>query len=113
MHEMTFTEFSAAVRDRTLNDFHEKMDEAHASQFALGLGEEAGEVLGKTRALLGFTKRKNVTAQDVADEIGDVLCYADCLAQAFGLRLEDCARDKFNAVSERCGSPVRLRLEST
>ena len=46
--------------------------------------------------------------QMAADEIGDVVAYLDLLATRMGLRLEDCIRDKFNAVSIREGHPERL-----
>lgn len=44
----------------------------------------------------------------VKNEIGDVACYLDLLANACGLRLEDCIRDTFNRVSDRENLPVRL-----
>ena len=44
----------------------------------------------------------------IAAEIGDVLAYLDLLAQRLGIDLGDATRDKFNAVSERIGSGIRM-----
>lgn len=73
-----------------------------------GLSEEAGEVAGKMRTLLGFTTRKSATARDVAHEIADVVSYADLLAQSIGMSLEEALIEKFNIVSDRTGSAVKL-----
>lgn len=46
--------------------------------------------------------------QKLSDEFGDVQAYLDLSAQACGIDLEKATRDKFNAVSDRIGSDVRL-----
>lgn len=74
--------------------------------WALALAGEAGEVAG---AVLGkFEQGKPITLDDIGDEIADVVLYADLLAQRLGLSLEDVVRRKFNRVSERIGSSVRI-----
>lgn len=50
--------------------------------------------------------------EDLADEIGDVVAYADLLAAHFGFDLGDCVAGKFNRVSEREGFPERLPLST-
>lgn len=49
-----------------------------------------------------------VLKQKLADELADTVIYLDLVAQTMGLTLEDCIRNKFNAVSEREGFPERL-----
>lgn len=44
----------------------------------------------------------------MAAELADVIIYADLLAAALGINLSIAIRDKFNAVSERMKSNVRL-----
>lgn len=47
----------------------------------------------------------------LADELADVVIYADLLASKLGRSLEDCIRDKFNAKSKEIGSSVVLAGE--
>lgn len=53
-------------------------------------------------------QRRDALMKSLADEIGDVYAYLDLVAQAAGLDLETCVRDKFNRISEREGFPERL-----
>ena len=46
--------------------------------------------------------------RQIKKEIGDSYAYLDLTAQRFGLKLWDCARDVFNAISEREGFPERI-----
>ncbi len=46
--------------------------------------------------------------EDLAKEFADVLCYLDMLADAAGIDLSEATISKFNEVSIRLGSPVRL-----
>lgn len=45
---------------------------------------------------------------EAADELADVVTYLDILAQQLGINLGAATMDKFNRVSERVGSTVRL-----
>lgn len=44
----------------------------------------------------------------LADEIADVILYADLLARHYGINVSDAVRAKFNRVSEAQGFPERL-----
>ena len=46
--------------------------------------------------------------QEAAKELADVQTYLDLLAMRLGIDLGKATRDKFNEVSERVGSHVRL-----
>lgn len=109
---MTFREFSAANRLRCARDFGEPLDETSAYgpvEWALMIAEEAGEVAGAVIGAVGLKVRKShLTAKDVGDEIADVIAYCDLLAGRMGLDLETIVRNKFNRVSERIGSAVKL-----
>ena len=70
---------------------------------ALGLANEAGEVLGKIKKVLRdkdgiFTGETN---QAIGDEIGDVLWYMAALARDLGLSLDDIANKNIQKLMDR------------
>lgn len=44
----------------------------------------------------------------LADELADVICYADLMAARFGINLGEAVARKFNEVSRRRNNPRRL-----
>lgn len=48
------------------------------------------------------------TKKDVADEIADTICYLDLLACKMGIDLSEAIASKFNEVSDRFGSDIKL-----
>jgi NTP pyrophosphatase (non-canonical NTP hydrolase) len=48
------------------------------------------------------------TVDDVGKEIADTICYLDLLAAKMGIDLSEAVRQKFNEVSDRVGSDIRL-----
>lgn len=83
----------------------------NVAEWGCAVAGETGElcnILKKMNRAAPFDpSREDLTAL-AADEIGDVLIYLDLIAAKLGLNLGECARDKFNAVSERYGYPHRL-----
>ncbi len=81
-----------------------------------GEAGEAGNVVKKLRRLeTGMTSaRPGPTYEELrdqlADELGDVIAYADLLATYYGLDLASCVAAKFNAVSRREGFPERVAI---
>lgn len=75
---------------------------------ALGLADEAGEVLGKIKKL--FRDRGgNVTPEfreELKKELGDVYWYLAVLADAFGLRSSDVARANLEKLADRAARGV-------
>jgi NTP pyrophosphatase (non-canonical NTP hydrolase) len=81
-----------------------------------GEAGEAANVVKKLRRIeLGTVQAAGDTRADLiaklADEVGDVVTYADLLATFYGLDLGECVRAKFNKVSEREGFPERIPEE--
>ena len=85
--------------------------------WACAFAGEAGEacnVVKKLRRLdigSGFrrdTEQETALLAALADEIADTVIYADLLAEAAGFDLGEAIRRKFNEVSDRVGSEVRL-----
>jgi NTP pyrophosphatase (non-canonical NTP hydrolase) len=108
---MTFAEFTKGNKLRSVECFKRAVEPDSVQAFAIGAAEEVGEVMGKVRALLGYTARKvgTVTPEDLGDEVADAVHYLDLLVECYGLRMEDCLQRKFNKVSERSGSSFRFR----
>jgi NTP pyrophosphatase (non-canonical NTP hydrolase) len=113
---LTFNKFSELNRKRceapSPQGFNESLAPGSAygpEHWALATGEEAGEVLG---AVLGMTgrkaRKKDLTKQDVFKEIGDTAACLDLLAQSLGSTLGECVQNKFNEVSDRIGSNIKL-----
>jgi NTP pyrophosphatase (non-canonical NTP hydrolase) len=70
---------------------------------ALGLANEAGEVLGKIKKVLRdnngeFTPELN---KAIGSEIGDTLWYCAALARDLGLSLDDIANDNIKKLLDR------------
>ena len=70
--------------------------------------------MGEAANLLKKMKRGDFTLdqirEDVGRELADVAIYLDLLADHLGIDLGAVTRSKFNEVSERIGSLVRLEM---
>jgi len=68
---------------------------------AFGLGEEAGEVLGKFKRSLRDGTHPTQLKQEVSKELGDVLWYVAELATRLGLSLEQIATENLAKLADR------------
>lgn len=68
---------------------------------------EAGEMCNVIKKIDRGDNIPNAT-QQLADEVADIVCYLDLLCQHAGIDLSDAIVNKFNKVSERIGSDVRI-----
>ena len=70
---------------------------------ALGLGDEAGEVLGKVKKI--FRDKKGIvskeTKEEIKKELGDVLWYVSQLATEMNLSLDDIAKSNIKKLYSR------------
>lgn len=101
---LRFEVLRSANRHRCETKFH-PVSEWSETDWATAVGGEAGEALNKIK------KRRRgeaIDVNDVADELADAVIYADLLCTRMGVRLEDAIRRKFNEVSDRVLSEVRL-----
>ncbi len=57
---------------------------------------------------LSAVEARKVLVEHLADELADVICYADLLAHHAGIDLAEAVCNKFNRVSEAQGFPERL-----
>ncbi len=76
-------------------------------RFAFGLIGEANEVAQDIRKLEEGREDKDYYSK-IAEELRDVVIYADLIAQAIGVDLGECVVSSFNKVSERKDWPVKL-----
>lgn len=112
---MTFAGFRAANQRRCEETFH-PVDEWSPTDWACALAGEVGEacnLIKKLRRLRGSmaddadVKRNNLKVK-IGKELADVMAYLDLLALRLGIDLEAATIQKFNEVSARVGSPLRL-----
>lgn len=113
MHRLTFDALRAANTERIKASKYQICEEqwtpAHWMQATVGeLGELANLLKKVDRGDFPLEQVKN----EVAKELADVQTYLDILALKLGVDLGQATIDKFNEVSERIGSPVRLGIDT-
>lgn len=67
-----------------------------------------GDSATRDIAAMDFLTARGALKSLLADELADVICYADLLASKAGIDLGEAVRAKFNRVSEAQGFPERL-----
>lgn len=71
-------------------------------------GAMAGECGEACNLLKKLRRDKNIPLKDIAHELADLVVYTDLVAMKLGIDLGEAVRDKFNIVSKRRKSPIRL-----
>lgn len=102
--DLSLADFRSANVQRCRETFHE-LGEWSETDWACGLAGEVGELCNLIK------KRRRgefISLTAVSDEIGDVLAYLDLLSASMGISLVHATVCKFNRVSKRVGSTVRL-----
>lgn len=76
------------------------------------LADWSNAIAGETGEMCNWVKKirrgDNIDVKEVGKELADIVIYADLLADKLGLDLETCIREKFNEVSERVHSSVKI-----
>lgn len=89
--------------------FH-SLDDWTNSDWAMALAGEVGELCNKLK------KRRRgdyIEDYEISEELADIIFYTDLLAARLKVDLEKAVVDKFNKVSERYNSPIRLENGSS
>ena len=96
--------------DRCVESFH-PLEDWNVAEWACAMGGECGEALNVAKKLRRGTMGggKPVTLQDLADEVADMVIYADLLLASQGLSLEEAIIQKFNRTSSHIGSSILLQ----
>ncbi|MGV3539693.1 MAG: hypothetical protein ACO1OQ_07780 [Rufibacter sp.] len=76
------------------------------------LADWSNAIAGETGEMCNLIKKirrgDGIDVQEVGKELADIVIYADLLADQLGLDLGECVRQKFNEVSDRIGSGIKL-----
>lgn len=117
MKDLTFRQLREAGIKRCEKHFH-KVNEWSPSDWATALAGEVGEACNfikkirrlKSKHFKGDKSRKHKKElyKATGKEIADALCYLDLLAARMGFQLDDLVKQKFNEVSDRVGSKIKL-----
>ena len=107
--DLSFSALRAANTERINNTpFYARTRQWGAAEWCLSIMGELGEAAN----LIKKVYRGDFTFEDrrkaIEDELADVIIYVDLLARRLGINLGAVVARKFNEVSERVGSPVRL-----
>lgn len=102
--DLSFNGLRKANIDRCEEVYH-PVEEWSETDWACAMGGEAGEALNLVK------KRRRgeaVPLERLAEEIADMVIYADLLAFRVGINLAEAIRAKFNRTSDNVGSEVKL-----
>jgi len=117
---LTFRELRMANVPR-MERWHAGADEWSGADWSNAMCGEAGEAANVVKKLrrretnigeLANTPPEDELRAALADELADVIAYADLLAYHYGINLGDAVAEKFNRVSERNGFPERIGWRS-
>jgi NTP pyrophosphatase (non-canonical NTP hydrolase) len=123
--QLSFSELAAVNRSRCERwhpGFPSPDDPWTIADWSNALCGEAGELANVIKKLRRLEVGTDPGPDDppfsrlremVADELADVICYADLLATRMGIDLGAAVADKFNRVSERQNFPERLATTPT
>lgn len=101
---LNFQELREANVRRCEDVFH-VLGEWSLSDWGCAMAGEVGEACN----LIKKQRRgEDINLDDIAEEIADVIIYADLLMARMGRDLGEAVRAKFNKVSQRRGSGIRL-----
>jgi|SRR3989338_4344526 len=101
---MDFKDLEKANLERCNKSFF-GINEWSPTDWATALAGECGEACNLIKKM---RRGENIDINEIGKELADVVGYADLLATRLGLSLGECVRDKFNEVSDRVKSDIRL-----
>jgi NTP pyrophosphatase (non-canonical NTP hydrolase) len=99
-----FEKFSELNKNRCDEVFH-KLEDWSYSDWGNAMAGECGEACNKIKKL---RREENINKKDIAEEVADVAIYADLLCTRLGYSLSDLIKEKFNKVSDKRGSKIKI-----
>jgi NTP pyrophosphatase (non-canonical NTP hydrolase) len=76
------------------------------------LADWSNAIAGETGEMCNLIKKirrgDDIDPKEVGKELADIVIYADILASLLNLDLSNCIVEKFNEVSDRVGSDVKI-----
>lgn len=89
----------------------------HGGVAGWALGNWALALAGETGELCNLVKKRirgdDISDAEIADEVADIFTYLDLFAARMDLDLSSAVVSKFNRVSDRIGSSVKISLEGS
>lgn len=109
MEHLTFEELRHTNLNRCNLSFF-PIDTWSEADWGVAIAGEVGEACNfiKKRRRLRYSGDSAISVHGVANELADVVIYADLLCSRMGVRLEDAVSRKFNEVSDRVGSDLKI-----
>lgn len=101
---LTFNDLRKANKLRCETSYH-PVEDWTETDWSTAMAGECGELCN----LIKKRRRgEDISLEDVADEMGDIVAYLDLLAERMGIDLGSAVVGKFNKISYRIGSMVVL-----
>ncbi len=110
MEVLDFKKLREVNYKRCETSFH-PVDGWSEADWACAAAGEMGEICDAIKKRRRGWDKPGISApsvSDVGDEIADTICYLDLLAAKMNIDLSEAVRRKFNEVSVRVGSDLRL-----
>ncbi len=104
---LTFDALREANKKRCPAVFH-PIDSWSEMEWGGCAAGELGEALNKLKKRLRGDPLPVPTAESVADELADTICYMDLLAERMGIDLGAAVIRKFNKVSDKKNTNIKL-----
>ena len=101
---MDFKKLTEANLVRCEESFH-PLESWSPTDWATAVAGETGEMCNLVKKM---RRGDSIPVEEVGKELADIVIYADLLASRLGLDLSDCIVQKFNEVSDRVNSSVKL-----
>lgn len=105
---LTFIRLRRKNVKRCRRAFGRKLSDWSLAEWSNAMAGECGEACNVTKKMLRGDKNLREHKKELAKEIADVVVYADLLAAAAGIDLETAIIEKFNEVSDRKKSGIKL-----
>jgi len=103
--DLTFAELSRVNALRHEVSYKESTDNWTITDWTTALAGEVGELCNLVKKA---RRGDGVSAEQISDEIADIVIYADLLAQYLDMNLASCVRIKFNKTSRKRNCKVTL-----
>ncbi len=105
---LTFRRLRETNVRRCQDAFKRCLTDWSLAEWSNAMAGECGEACNLTKKMLRGDRGGKKDIKELGKEIADVIVYADLLAAAAGIDLEKAVIQKFNEVSDRKKSKIKL-----
>ena len=108
MKPLTFRRLRKVNVLRCKTAFKRRLSDWSLAEWSNAMAGECGEACNITKKMLRGDKNIKEYRNELAKEIADIIVYTDLLAAAADIDLEKAVIEKFNEVSDRKKSKIKL-----